>query len=75
VIQEQEFFRLSRGEIKLLHLDQPGFLLIEGRPLGWDGGLACSQTFGWTQRMEKKEEYGLPWLWKRVPFGTWVKGG
>ena len=24
--------------------------------------------------MEKKEEYGVPWLWKRVPFGTWVKG-
>ena len=25
--------------------------------------------------MEKKKEYGVPWLWKRVPFGTWVKGG
>jgi|TARA_Y100000294_G_C8335504_1_gene248487 hypothetical protein len=25
--------------------------------------------------MEKKEEYGVPWLWKRVPVGTWVKGG
>ena len=25
-------------------------------------------------RMEKKEEYGVPWLWKRVPVGTWVKG-
>jgi len=24
--------------------------------------------------MEKKEEYGVPWLWKRVPVGTWVKG-
>ena len=23
--------------------------------------------------MEKKEEYGVPWLWKRVSFGTWVK--
>jgi len=23
--------------------------------------------------MEKKEEYGVPWLWKRVPVGTWVK--
>ena len=22
--------------------------------------------------MEKKEEYGVPWLWKRVPFVTWV---
>ena len=27
------------------------------------------------KRMEKKEEYGVPWLWKRVPVGTWVKGG
>ena len=26
------------------------------------------------QRMEKKEEYGVPWLWKRVPVGTRVKG-
>ena len=25
------------------------------------------------KRMEKKEEYGVPWLWKRVPVGTWVK--
>ena len=25
--------------------------------------------------MENKEEYGVPWLWKRVPVGTWVKGG
>ncbi len=24
--------------------------------------------------MEKKEEYGVPRLWKRVPVGTWVKG-
>ena len=24
-------------------------------------------------RMEKKEEYGIPWLWKRVPVGTWLK--
>jgi hypothetical protein len=24
--------------------------------------------------MEKKEEYGVPWLWKRIPVGTWVKG-
>ena len=23
--------------------------------------------------MEKKEEYGVPWLWKRVPVGTWVE--
>ncbi len=21
-------------------------------------------------RMEKDQEYGVPWLWKRVPFGT-----
>jgi len=25
--------------------------------------------------MEKKEEFGVPWLRKRVPVGTWVKGG
>ena len=23
--------------------------------------------------MVKNEEYGVPWLWKRVPVGTWVK--
>ena len=24
--------------------------------------------------MEEGLEYGVPWFWKRVPFGTWVKG-
>ena len=24
--------------------------------------------------MERYKEYGIPWLWKRVPVGTWVKG-
>ena len=24
--------------------------------------------------MEKDKRYGVPWLWKRVPVGTWVKG-
>ena len=25
--------------------------------------------------MEKDYEYGVPWFWKRVSVGTWVKGG
>jgi len=25
--------------------------------------------------MEKDQEYGVTWLRKRAPFGTWVKGG
>ena len=27
------------------------------------------------QRLEKKEEDGVPWLRKRVSFGKWVRGG
>ena len=25
--------------------------------------------------MEEGLEYGVPWFWKRVSFGTWVKNG
>ena len=25
--------------------------------------------------MEKDKEYGVPWLWKRLPVGTWMKSG
>jgi len=44
MIQEQEVFRLSRGEFKLLHLDQARIPMYQGRALGWGGGLAGIQT-------------------------------
>ena len=71
---------VSSRSLQLLHLDQAWTLMLgqdsyvsKDGPLGGLGGLAVSQTSCWTQRMEKDTEYGVPWLRKRVPVGTWVK--
>jgi len=38
----------------------------------WGVGITEHPVPASPQRMEK--EYGVPWLRKRVPVGTWVKG-